>query len=284
MKRIRLFFAVIILLITNSLVAQTNYVPNGNFEQETWVDGTKPQEWQSNSGSGETESWRINAAATTENPTNVSIPEGAYMYYIKCLLPTTYDWQTIKKVAGSTLLSNGSYYILKFKIYSILGSGTVNPTVKVFSEMKKYNWPSVDKTTYTIEPGAWRSFSVPFRFYDAGGTIGEQIELDLGFILKGNVAGTVFFFDDISVTEDLSIGINDLKSSAISYYPNPVTDRFKITGGNFNRAEIYNISGVIVSSRKIELNNEIDFTPLPSGTYIVKLYGEDQATIKVLKK
>jgi len=280
MKTTKLFFAAIAMLSASSLIAQTNYIPNGGFEELTWIDGTQPQEWPSTNGNNETQSWDVAAI------NGVTPAEGSRMYYIECLKATTYAWQTLNKVNGSVKLKNGGKYILKFKAYSVLGSGqSANPTIRIFAEMREFGWPvSINKTTIIpVVPGAWRSFSIPFTFNDAAAPKDQLIVLGLNVYLQGNAAGTIFYLDDFIINDDNSTGIEESKVSTVAFFPNPVVDRCKVMNGNFKSAKVLNLAGMTVSEQLINANNEIDLSSLTAGCYIVKLNGATQATFKVVK-
>ena len=286
MKTIRLFLAVFALLMTNTLSAQINYVPNGGFELPTYIDGTQPQEWIFNSGSNETESWSCGATSTYENPTGVVPAEGVQMEYIKCLKVASYAWQTIKKPeANCVIIKNGNNYIFKFKAYSVLGAGnTATPTIQAYVEEKGNSWTSIDKTVYNVVPGSWNSYSVSFSFLDSSIPTGTDVNVSLGFVLTGNAINTVFFMDDIQMIAGSTTSVNETKTSSVSLYPNPVINRCKILNGNFKTAKIFNLTGMLVADCKVDTNNEIDFSSLPTGCYMVKINGATEEVFKVVKK
>jgi hypothetical protein len=293
MKTTRLMFSVICTLMTINLMAQTNYVPNGGFEQASWVNGSQPQEWIYNSGSGtgtvETEWWACTATDATANPTGVVPPEGIKMGYIKCKVKPTYAWQTLKKpeTTGSAAvrIANGKPYVLKIKVYSKLGAGnTATPTFKTYIEEKGNSWTTIDKTVYDITPDAWRTIEKKFYFNDATIASGTIVDISFGFIITGNEAGTVFYIDDVQLIEDLSSGVDDIKANTPSLYPNPVIDRCKVLNGNFKTAKIYNLTGSLVAENKLDESSEIDFSKLTSGCYLVKLCGNTEEFVKVVKK
>ncbi len=274
--------------MASSLTAQ-NLVPNGGFEQAAWVNGTLAQEWIFASSNNQTSWWVCTATDATANPTGVIPPEGIKMGYIKCNVATTYAWQTIKKpeTTGSAAvrIANGKPYVLKFKVYSKLGAGnTATPKFKTYIEEKGNSWTSIDKTVYDITPDAWRSVEVKFNFNDAAVASGTIVDISFGFIVANNEAGTVFYIDDVQIVEDLSAGVNDVKANTPGLYPNPVYDRCKVMNANFKTAKIYNLTGSLVAENKLDESNEIDFTKLTSGCYLVNLSGDTEEFVKVVKK
>jgi hypothetical protein len=92
--------------------------------------------------------------------------------------------------------------------------------------------------------------------------------------------GQVSPIDKISVMkyDSVYVGVNEYRSSRLSMYPNPVTDRItieisgKANGGNLS---ILNIGGQQLITRQItEPNTTIDISNLLSGLYFVQLTGE----------
>jgi hypothetical protein len=81
---------------------------------------------------------------------------------------------------------------------------------------------------------------------------------------------------------DAPIGINDIEktNADIDIYPNPATDFFKVSYSKSIKNQLYNLDIFDISGRKIEnypniyLPLDIDVN-LNSGTYILKLYEED---------
>lgn len=285
MKTITLFFVALCMIMASSLTAQ-NLVPNGGFEEATWVNGTQPQEWIFNNGGGQTEWWTCGTSDTYANPTGVIPAEGNKMGYVKCKTTTTYAWQTIKKPESNCVrIVDGNSYIFKFKVYSLLGAGnTATPKIKTYVEEKGNSWTTIDKTVYDIVPGAWQSFSVNFNFDDPSVTTGTSVDVSLGFIITGNEANTVFFFDDVQIVSAITSLNNAGEIAPVNIYPNPVIDRCKILNGNYTTAKVYNLAGLLVAENKIDVNNEIDFSTLASGCYMVKLNGATEEVFKVVKK
>jgi hypothetical protein len=73
----------------------------------------------------------------------------------------------------------------------------------------------------------------------------------------------------------------------ISAYPNPAQDMItlKILAGQDQeyRCQLYNLNGKLLAEQKLVGNEiKISFMNLPSGTYLLKLFDEDQV-LKILK-
>lgn len=89
------------------------------------------------------------------------------------------------------------------------------------------------------------------------------------------------------VLNGLTLGVAEQKmANTISLYPNPVKNNLYLNSqGNAVTANIYNITGQLVKSPKIE-QNKIETEDLASGVYLIKLNMEDDsvATLKFIKE
>ena len=88
----------------------------------------------------------------------------------------------------------------------------------------------------------------------------------------------------IYAIDGLTTSINTLKSDCEALITNPVDRICKIFNGNFKYAQVFTIGGQLVLNSKIDYNNEIDFSTLKAGCYLIKLYGLNQKTFKVIKE
>jgi hypothetical protein len=70
-----------------------------------------------------------------------------------------------------------------------------------------------------------------------------------------------------------NVGINSIKTSEFSIYPNPGTGLFKINGIELNgkNIQIQNLNGKLIYDFTIEKNNYINLENLNSGFYIIHI-------------
>ena len=126
-------------------------------------------------------------------------------------------------------------------------------------------------------------------WYDADGN-----RLPLSTIL---VSGTTYYASQtingcessgrLAVTAGINLGTDDFEAIAFKYYPNPVSDRLNLVASeNIDSVEIYNLLGQRVFSKKLDaMQEQLDFSQLPKGTYILKAaIGNVMKNVKIVKK
>ncbi|MGQ1889681.1 GLUG motif-containing protein [Thermophagus sp. OGC60D27] len=84
----------------------------------------------------------------------------------------------------------------------------------------------------------------------------------------------------ITVGQNVSIQPTEQNRTAINVYPNPVTTTLNVTGST-GVAYIYDLTGKMVLSRDLSLDNSINLSPLSKGIYLLSIDGE---CIKVVKE
>lgn len=95
--------------------------------------------------------------------------------------------------------------------------------------------------------------------------------------------------EDYTLDVKESLGVNDIGSKSISYYPNPVKDILNLVSDkNVTNVSVYNIEGKLVRNfaGSGESRVRLDLSTLVTGTYVVKATTRDSktTTFKVIKK
>lgn len=121
------------------------------------------------------------------------------------------------------------------------------------------------------------------NYLEAFGYTVEDIGNDIFQLILTDQSGNQAIYNN------QSLSVDDSESLKISVYPNPVKDKLQIEnrGLQFNFVKVINSSGKLVIGQKIlNSSDEIDFTGLPRGLYLVKFEqnGKVLKTEKVLKK
>ena len=85
--------------------------------------------------------------------------------------------------------------------------------------------------------------------------------------------------ENVTLTANFkSLGVSDLQPAAFNIYPNPATEVLWVVRSSSEKAqiEIYNILGIKVKSLEVSgLETEITVSGLPSGVYLIRLFGND---------
>jgi len=98
--------------------------------------------------------------------------------------------------------------------------------------------------------------------------------------LGSNGLSTTTYHNDIVPLFEPS-NIKTPAIEAIHFYPNPVSESFRISGITENTlVTISNISGKIVLQRTINPDEVVSITHLPKGVYIVQSEGKTGKIIK----
>ena len=103
---------------------------------------------------------------------------------------------------------------------------------------------------------------------------------------------TDYFFgqsEDYTLDVKETLGVNDINSKSISYYPNPVKDILNLVSDkNVTNVSVYSIEGKLVKNFASlgESKVQLDLSTLATGTYVVKATTKDNKTktFKVIKK
>lgn len=107
------------------------------------------------------------------------------------------------------------------------------------------------------------------------------------FKFGGNVDPTTASLTDVVLMEEGSgLGLNMLNQSVVKVYPTSATEFIKVSGlRNEARAEIYSVTGSLISSSRIRNSQSIDVSSLSSGIYVLQLSeGAERSTHKFFKQ
>lgn len=90
----------------------------------------------------------------------------------------------------------------------------------------------------------------------------------------------------LAITAGILLGIDDFNTIDFKYYPNPVSNTLNLVASEtINSVEIYNLLGQRVFSKKLDtMQEQLDFSQLPKGTYILKAtIGSLMKNVKIVK-
>ena len=125
---------------------------------------------------------------------------------------------------------------------------------------------------YTYNIPSTAGSNVRFALLATDGTVDDTQDYD-------------FFVDNLRVEQ--SLGNTNFDNSSFTYYPNPVNDILNLSySQTIERVSIYNLLGQEVITKTLNNNlGQIDMSNLANGTYLVKVFADNQTkTIKVLKQ
>ena len=137
-----------------------------------------------------------------------------------------------------------------------------------------------DVTHYTYNPPVKDDSTWPFD-------LPQYILFNIAILPEINGTGFTqsnMEIDYIRIYQEDTFGIEDENLSNIKIFPNPVRDILNIQNGNIENFELYNSIGLLINKGKIN-ENQIDFSDLAKGVYILKLNNSSQEsfTQKMIK-
>lgn len=103
-----------------------------------------------------------------------------------------------------------------------------------------------------------------------------------------NAYGTTYQWMDFNNIVEFSTSVLDkaFNTNEISFFPNPVTDGFRLIGINeASELSLSDINGKLLLVHKIENNEYVSLAFLPKGIYLVKITSsEKKIAYKLVKK
>ena len=188
---------------------------------------------------------------------------------------------------GSSVEKTGLAIVYPVAITAINGNNlnvfgqTINYSINSSQGATNYTWTTngsgaqINSNQGTTYSSADTNISVTWPATFTGGILYVQASNDCGNspVYTINLLGTV--------------GINELNSSSIVVYPNPVTNNKIITiQANLNgvtQLQVVDLAGKVVLNTQIEFKNnstEINLEGISKGTYLIKLNNENKLLTK----
>jgi M6 family metalloprotease-like protein len=89
-----------------------------------------------------------------------------------------------------------------------------------------------------------------------------------------------------SKSANVSSDIQEVSNKELKLYPNPVSDELHVQNADQNSTiEVFNLTGKLVMTKKLENSNIVNVSSLESGLYILKATGNEKTSlIKFIKK
>lgn len=206
-----------------------------------------------------------NETITLSDPINLTNAIGAVAtFYAKWEIENNFDY-----VQFEVSIDGGNSWVPQCGTYTNAGSSNnAQPTGEPLYDGSQIEWvlEEINLSDYLGE-------SILVRF---------QLRSDNALAMDG------FYFDDltISIVDDSSLGANDITSTPIGLYPNPVEDVLHITTSLTQfTIEMFTLQGRLVIKKTNNSGPQsIDYSKYASGIYLVKLTSENTSqTFKIVK-
>ena len=311
MKKTVLNTIVFYLLLTNNIASQ-NLVPNSGFEMHSscpngWgeIGLLQATNWNGFDSPDYFSSCATNSQFSV--PQNIFGYQQAYSdssyVGILCLVPTTNPVSSeFIQVQLTDSLVKSHYYCVSFYVsladssnYAIanvgayfsdtavsllaLGDSIITPQIQNPNDSilnDKINWRLVSGYYYAA---GGENFLTIGNFHTNANTLIQHI----GGATSPFYDAAYYYIDDVSVIQcdSLFSSVNEISSSSevknIRLYPNPSTGKLTIKTENLKieKLEVYNFTGQRVfqiANPNHQATNEIDFSFLPKGVYLIRVY------------
>lgn len=213
---------------------------------------------------------------------------------------TNYAW-----IDGSS--PNGTNHISNLKTLPINISNLSSPTLEfaVFSKntySNSYNTLQVkvhtnNGTSFNVfqlqgptQNGNWETISINLNEYPINSS-----NIQIEFSIEENAYSDPYYndilIDDISVDNNSTLSTDDVYTlNGLKVYPNPVINELTInTSENFiTKLQVYSVLGKMLwqnNNVSINTNHTVDFSNLPTGIYILKVFSDEkQKSFRIIKQ
>lgn len=132
----------------------------------------------------------------------------------------------------------------------------------------------VDTENFTLAGGEQGTLDVHVYPFDNDGSAIVLVHVWAVSDPATVVTGSYYFNAAVSVPERLT--------EAITLYPNPADELLFVKQGEeeqVERMEVYSLSGKMVLNERLMSNNAIEVSALPTGTYVARLFNNEDTQI-----
>jgi hypothetical protein len=189
---------------------------------------------------------------------------------------------------------NGEY---SFTIPTIALVGAATPTgwpTGTPGEIDASVLTTTDGVTYTLTNVALTAGPCKFRANNAWAVNWGAADFPSGIATQGGADIVITTAGNYDVTLNRVTGAynftptlssNQFGIDSVSVYPNPTASNFSIKG-NFEKAQVYNVSGQLVKTFVSSDNNQFSISDLSSGLYLVRVSdaNNNYKTLKLIKE
>lgn len=151
--------------------------------------------------------------------------------------------------------------------------------------------PTADKiaratffSTASVNVGAWTRFTAPFVYTSAGTPAYIMINMTCSANQATTITGSKMWIDDILFIYNNPTAVKELdfaKNAKVYYYEKNLYVDFAARDSEQSTLELYDITGQVVLSQKVEnsILNTVDVSSLKTGIYMYKLNGKSQSKV-----
>ena len=226
--------------------------------------GTKPEGWVTIDADGDGKNWMFNFSygnGIGHDGSNGMLASASYANGSGPLHPDNWVFTnaiTVPNTDNPTLAwfekgQDPSYPAEKYSVY-VATAQSIDAATKVASYTATANW-----IRRAVDLSAYKGQTVYFalRHHD----VSDEFILDI---------------DDIVVSGDQIVGIENVGNITMSVYPNPASDKLSVKAEGLRQVDILDIAGRVVATSN---TSTVDLTGISNGSYIVRVVTNDGTAI-----
>jgi hypothetical protein len=256
----KLYTLLAFVVISTSVNAQTNLVPNAGFE--TWTAGV-PDSWYT-TGSTVTQSTTVVHSGSSSNGFTCTATTGNN----KTISPTTDTPVT----QGVTYVYSGWYL-----------DNDVNARFKYWNQFRT---ASGDTGANTLQAASYSTDSPSWQFFTAEGVPNATATVARpGLRVYPEVlTGGVIYFDDVMFYDKSTLSVDTKEFDNQIKMATVISDVLTIQMPSRATVNIYSIDGKLYSSNRVDSNEAINTQSLTPGVYIVTIQNDFAKTSRKIIK
>jgi hypothetical protein len=260
MKKLYTLFFLSLAFVVNAQVT--------NGDLETWTDTSTPASFSPSP---------FTASVTQES----SIKHGG-MYSAKHTTPTLPASPTSVKIQNETaVVTPGVEYTISYWYLDNTDAARTRPWCYWLDAANKTivdNEAEFRPSTYSTDSPDWQEYKVTVT----APATAVKLRFEMRSYAEGTIGGGSIYYDDMSVTSNLSVKQNSI--SGLNVYPNPVVNGklFITTDSNATKSiVIFDVLGKQVLSANVN-NQALNVSRLNQGVYIIKITEEGLTSTRKL--
>ncbi|MEY4603811.1 MAG: hypothetical protein RIT43_1103 [Bacteroidota bacterium] len=185
----------------------------------------------------------------------------------------TYTWNNnIVNGLSTNNVQSGIFQVIGTDLNGCLDTAEISLTVNPIPAFQLGNDTLVCESHLPVELSGPSGYTDYF-WSNGSGTINTEVNYQGSFTLTVTDANGCEGSDEIFVTVDGCLGVDNIESISLTLYPNPASDEVHVIGTLTGKFELIDVLGkVILEGSKNQENITISLDQIPSGLYTLRVW------------